>query len=322
MEIALAPLQGLTTNLFRKCWNQYFNGIDIAYSPFIPLTQGEKIKSSHLHDVISRDNPNAIPIVPQVLGNDPVQFEVMVKTLMTLGYDEINLNMGCPVKAITKKKRGCGLMPEPMMVKALLETVTKERPNLISVKLRLGMHSNDEIWPMLHLLNTIPLKKIIIHPRLGSQMYDGIIDLDTFQKVLHSTPHPIVYNGDIFTIENFLLLRTRFPTLNAYMLGRGVLRDPFLPAKIKGIIPPAKNTIREILYAFHQTLFETTMHQTTSQQKGLGKMKEFWSYFSFWFEAREEIWFTLSHTVEKENFIKTVNKIFTGRLAQNILQNN
>lgn len=294
-EISLAPLRGLTDAVFRNSYTSCFHGLDRAFSPFLSTTQGDKIKTSHFRDVLPENN-TGLPLVPQVMGNTAGAFVVLAERLFELGYDHINLNLGCPYPKVAKKKRGSGLLPHPNVLADFLSEVMEHLPpDSLSIKMRLGYFDGDEIFKVLPILNRCRLRELIIHPRTGTQMYAGNPDLDRFEKCLGILRHPVVYNGDIRTREDFERLQKRFPVVKSWMIGRGVISDPFLPARIKGLAWDLIDAI-DRLKGFHDNLFSAYAKRLSGGSHLISRMKGFWSYFAGAFR-------------EGASFLKTVQKV-------------
>jgi tRNA-dihydrouridine synthase B len=315
MKLILAPLQGVTEYPFRNAWSQFFTGLDEAVSPFLPVTTGVRVRDSHLKDVLPQHNRSALPLVPQLLGNEAVGMSRMAHALANLGYSTINLNMGCPSNTVARKQRGCGLMPHPERVDAIMQQLFMDLPIGLSVKIRCGMHSADELWPMLEVLNRYPLKEIILHPRLGVQQYGGTPDLESFARALKASRHPLVYNGDINTPSFFAHLRERFPSVNHWMLGRGVLMNPYLPGWLKGLARPSEKETRETLFLFQQTLLSTISGAPASDLRITSRAKEYWNYFSHWFLKRDHVWISISRAETVSELKQKIDEAFALPLA-------
>ena len=271
----LAPMQGLTEMIFRRVYEHCFPGaIPLAVSPFIALTRNLRFSTDNaqIRDILPENNRGSIPVIPQILGKEPDEFVLLANHLYDLGYSEVNWNMGCPMRAVTAKHRGCGLMPYPDEVKAILDHVIPQLQGRLSVKVRLGLKSKNEIFAMLPVLNDYPLSSITIHPRLGRQQYTGVPDLDTFGEVLPLTKHPVIYNGDLCTPDDIRRIRLRFPQVADIMVGRGILYRPTLPLEIASaeISPHATNRfIRCLMDAIDTTI--------PTDESRIRKKKEYWS---------------------------------------------
>jgi tRNA-dihydrouridine synthase len=274
--LILAPMRGITTMHYRQAFVNHFNGLDVEMAPFIPTVTAEKINPKLLKDVLPENN-SGLPLIPQVIGNNADDFVQMNIALHDLGYTEVNWNMGCPHKPIRKKRRGSGLLPYPDTVDGILDQVCERSPVKLSVKVRLGVSDKAELLNLIPVLNNYPLTEIIVHPRTAEQMYDGVVDVDAFAEAYELIEHPVCYNGDIWNLEFYQKIKERFPGIDRFMLGRGLLANPFLCEEIKNGTLPTKDPIQRI-NAFHADLvsrYESILH---GDHPVLGKMKEFWTY--------------------------------------------
>ncbi len=268
-------MQGLTEVLFRRVYEECFPGaIPLAVSPFISLThnlQFSKGKSleSLLADVLPENNNGSIPVVPQILGKETEEFVELGNILYDMGYGEVNWNIGCPMRAITGKHRGSGILPYPNEVKAVLEAVMPRLKPRLSVKMRIGLKSKDEIFALVPILNDHPLASVTIHPRTGRQQYTGVPDLETFGEVLPMIKHPVIYNGDICTVADIRRIKERFTSVADIMVGRGILYNPTLPLATANYQLPTKHFIRCLMEEIKATL--------PTEQSKIRKMKEYWS---------------------------------------------
>ncbi len=284
--LILAPMRGITTMHYRRVFVRHFQGLDLEMAPFISTVSAEKINPKLLKDILPENN-SGLPLIPQLIGNKADDFVQMSIALHDLGYEEVNWNMGCPHKPIRKKRRGSGLLPYPDTVDAFLDQVCDRSPCKISVKVRLGVSNKLELMKLIPILNKYPLSEIVVHPRTAEQMYKGTVDLDAFEEAFHLLTRPVCYNGDINNISFFKSLKTRFPKINRFMLGRGLLANPFLCEEIKADsahlrrceFTPSKvcRKITRIIH-FHEELLSAYESVLYGDQPVLGKMKEFWTY--------------------------------------------
>ena len=272
-SLILAPMQGLTELLFRRAYHQVFPGaLDYAVSPFLSLTHGNLTGAlKKVDDVLPALNEDSLPVVPQILGKEPEEFVALANRLWELGYHEVNWNIGCPMRRVAAKHRGSGILPFPDEVRQVLDHVVPHLHPRLSVKMRLGYHNCKEIFALIPILNDYPLLSVTIHPRIGKQIYTGVPDMDTFSQVLPLLRHPVIYNGDIFTLERYNYLRQQYPTIDAFMLGRGVLYNPTLPLQIKGL-PYSEAQVAE----FVCTLVDAILAQPLTDAAKVRKIKEYW----------------------------------------------
>ena len=283
-QLWLAPLHGITSRTFRNTLCRHFGGIDCFMSPFLPVQSAGKFRPKVWQDIAPEHN-TALPLIPQLMGNKPEQFVDTVTVLHEqFGYEHFNVNIGCPSSPVVRHTRGCGLMPHPEMVERIVAEVTAKTPFHLSLKMRLGLHSADEGREILHRLNDYPLDFLVIHPRLGDDLYEGTPNWDLFEAFCGITRHKIVYSGDVFSREDFLTLSERFPKVSAWMLGRGMLRNPFLAEEIKGQEAGDK---KSRFLAFYQDLAESLL-PLRGESGTLANLKELWHYFADFMNLSEE----------------------------------
>lgn len=307
MILYLAPLQGYTEAYFRNAYSQYFDSFDHSIAPFIPAGKGDSIKASRIKDLLHENN-DKMPVDPQIIGKYAPEFIPLANHLYNYGYKTLNINMGCPIKSIAHKMRGSGMIAYPEMVEMLLEKLFEEVQNEISVKIRLGYYKKEELKVLMPILNKFPLKELIVHPRLGVEMYSINPDLDAFDWCVKNSSNPLVYSGDIFTVQNMKDLQARFPKQERWMIGRGVIYDLFLPHQIKhGEI--SKFDKQELFGAFHGTLKEEVLKYRERPKNQLNKMKEYWGYFSRQFENYEDIHYKITRCASLEEFEELSHKV-------------
>ena len=174
------------------------------------------------------------------------------KELKELGYDEVNLNLGCPSRTVVAKQKGSGFLREPEVLDDFLTEIFDALDMKISIKTRIGLRDTEEFEEILSIYNRHPVYELTIHPRLQQEFYKGKPHLDVFEYAVNHSENPLCYNGDIVTKEDYDNITTRFPDVDAVMIGRGLLRNPALVREIKY---GQKLTKRELL-KMHDTLYE------------------------------------------------------------------
>ncbi|MGE0083494.1 MAG: tRNA dihydrouridine synthase [Desulfococcaceae bacterium] len=309
--IYLAPLRGFTSFVFRNVFSCFFKGIDLAVAPFVSTVSSTRIKDSMLRDLLPENN-REMPVIPQLIGKNPDDFIALAKRLGDMGYDTVNWNLGCPFPQVAKKGRGSGLLPYPDRIDAFLEKVIPAVPVRISVKTRLGRYDVCEISALMPVFNRYPLAELIIHPRTGVQMYEGETHPDVFARCLHVSCHPLVYNGDIRTQEDFRTLSARFPEIDRWMIGRGILSNPFLPENIRKAqrgTGEAEETDEEKIRRFrefHNALFAEYLPVFSGTHHLVGRMIGYWHYFADIFAENPKFVKKLRKTGTAEDYMETV----------------
>lgn len=310
-KLSLAPIRGLTDAPFRTLFAEHFEGFDFSIAPFINPQKQAQLSDKILKDVLPEEN-QCLPIIPQLLHNNADDFIALANRLAELGYEEINWNLGCPAPMVTRKKRGSGMLAQPEVIVSLLEKIIPQINNKLSIKTRLGYTTTAETKTLLPMLNDFPLTEITIHARLGKQMYRGVTDPDTFEECIALTNHKLSYNGDIVSVSAFQDLQKRFPNVEHWMIGRGAIANPFLPADIKAGQLTVNVERFERLEHFHKDLYEMYKGQLSGHSHILGRMKQIWVYLAHSFPEPTKCFKKIKKAATEEKFIKAVDTIFSS----------
>ena len=312
VRLSLGPFQGITDAPFRNVFKRHFGGIDKFYTPFFTgIHKEEHAKNLQGEEIDPRCN-DVETLTPQILSTDAEEILRFAKQCKALGYKEINLNMGCPFPRVANKKRGCGLLPYPDKVEAMLEGVFERIDDMkFSVKCRLGYFSPDEIEAIIPIFNRFPLSELIIHPRIGKQLYKGEADVERFAALIPYINAPLVYNGDIFSVESFGHIRETVQPVNQFMLGRGLLANPFLAEEIYGSGALNAPERTERLHAYVIDLYDDRLRHAGGSPKVLGRMKELWSYLMNSFEEPQVVWRKIKKINSLKEYEEAVDYVFS-----------
>ncbi len=273
MKYYMAPLEGITGYIFRGTYHKYFGGIDKYFTPFISPNQKKICRTREKKDVLPENN-KGMYVVPQILTNRAELFVNTVHYLKEYGYDEVNLNLGCPVGTVVAKKKGAGFLSEKDALKDFLDKIFAACDIKISVKTRIGMESAEEFAGLIDIFNRFPIYELIIHPRTRNDYYNNKPNLEAFSYGYKNSSSNVCYNGDIVTKDDFEDRIKRFPELESVMIGRGILRYP-------GFIDYIKNSTvmdKERFHNFHDELYGKYKENLSGDKTVLFKMKELWSY--------------------------------------------
>lgn len=272
MKFYFAPMEGITIYLYRNAYEKFFGGIDKYFTPFI-MPNGKRIfKTRELQDVLPENN-EGICVVPQILTKKPEEFIKTAKELKAMGYEEVNLNVGCPSKTVVSKGKGSGLLKEPEELDDFLVEIFEKLDMKISIKTRIGIEEPEEFEELMEMYNCHPLEELIIHPRVQREFYQGKPHLDIFEDAFEISENPVCYNGDIVTVNDFYKIIHRFPKLDQVMIGRGLLRNPALIGQIKY----GELLTKQQLMSLHDDVYEAYQDYVSGEKNVLYKMKDFWT---------------------------------------------
>ena len=304
-----SPLQGFTDFRFRNAQNKLFGGIDTFYSPYIRLNGKMVIKPSYERDLLPENNLD-LEVIPQVITNDADEFLFVAKYVKELGYKELNWNLGCPYPMVTKSGMGSGLIANPDKINNILHKAHSESDIIVSMKMRLGYDNSEEILDVLPILDTYPIKNIAIHARIGKQLYKGGVNLDAFQHCIDNSKHKLYYNGDITSVAKFHEMQERFPSIDHWMIGRGLISDPFLPSMIKNNTSEYPSNKMELFSTFHDTLYAIYSESLSGSTHILLKMYHLWEYFSATFSNPHKVLKKIKKAQSIRNYEAAVAEIF------------
>jgi len=284
MKYYMAPLEGITGYVYRNAHSTYFPKFDKYFTPFLsPHGEKEKMTHKERNDVAPEHN-EGLYVVPQILTNKSGEFIRVARYLQDLGYEEVNLNLGCPSGTVVSKYKGAGFLSKPEELKVFLTEIFEALEIRISIKTRIGMSDVAEFSGLMEIFEQFPMEELIIHPRLRQEFYNGMPHREIFSKAAECSKLSLCYNGDLFLksqIENF---SKEEPQIEQVMLGRGMLRNPAIVQFVKDGAMPDKHVIKE----FHDRLYKDYRELMPGEKPTLFKMKEVWSYMGTLFTGWEE----------------------------------
>ena len=300
MRYYFAPMEGITDAPYRKVHHSFFPGLDAYYMPFISPTMHRTLTNRESRDLPVADS---VPFraVPQILTKVPEDFLWAAEQCAQRGYDEVNLNVGCPSGTVVSKGKGAGMLADPEKLDAFLDQVFESAPLPVSVKTRLGIAETEEFPKILEVFNRYPIKELTIHPRVRKQFYKGGVDMEMFRYALDNSKNPLCYNGNLRTLSEVRAFEAEFPQVEAVMIGRGLVGNPamFRPG-----------TGAEQIRAFHDTLLETYIETFGSARNAIFRLKENWHCMIFLFEDSEKLWKKLRKTTDIAEYRAITAEIF------------
>ena len=283
MNYYLAPMEGITRYVYRDSYAQFYGHMDKYFSPFIAPSHTHCFNTREKQD-ISPDNNKTIHLIPQILTNCAEDFIKTANALISLGYSEINLNLGCPSGTVVSKYKGSGFLAIPDELDRFLYQIFSNLTIKISIKTRIGKEDPKEFTRLMKIYNQYPLEELIIHPRTQTDFYKNTPNWAVFGEAISISKHPICYNGDIFTKEDYEQFHQTFPMITSIMFGRGIITNPALIYEIKNL-PHTKQT----LWKFHEQIYQNYHSTLMGEKNVLFKMKELWFYMIHLFEDSEKI---------------------------------
>ncbi len=286
MQYYFAPLESITTALYRQLHNKHFGGVMRYYMPFISPTMEQTLTPRQLKEIAPEHN-EGVCAVPQILCKNADDFIWCVKELAQMGYAEVNLNLGCPSKTVTTKGKGSGFLSRLEELDAFLDKSYNAFASVqtkVTIKTRLGKTQPEEFFKVLEIYNKYPIPELIIHPRVQSDFYKNHVRVEIFEYAVKNGNMPLCFNGDIVTTADYNNFTTNFAEIDAVMIGRGALADPALFRKIQG----GQSATKDEIIDFANALFEGYTQLYQSENNALIRMRELWRYLICLFEDGEE----------------------------------
>jgi tRNA-dihydrouridine synthase len=305
MNFYFAPMEGLTGYIYRNAHNAYFNNIDKYFSPFIVANQSANFKAKELND-ISPENNQGLVLIPQILTNNAKDFIHTSKKIKLLGYNEVNLNLGCPSGTVVSKHKGSGFLAKKEELNLFLEEIFAQAVTKISVKTRIGKDQPEEFYDLIKIFNKYPIEELIIHPRIQKDFYKNKPNLEIFKEALMTSKNPVCYNGDIFTVKDYKAFLTDFPSVNTLMVGRGLLANPELIGDIKNNTKLEKDLLRE----FHDKIYRDYKSILFGDRNVLFKMKPLWFYMISVFSNHEKYAKKIKKSERLSDYDEAVSSLF------------
>lgn len=283
MQFYFAPMEGITGYVYRNAYESVFPGIDKYLSPFIVPHPNRGFKAKELKDILPKNNEK-VRLVPQILTNKADDFIRTAEEFQRMGYEEVNLNLGCPSGTVTAKGRGAGFLAFPKELDAFLDEIYERTQVKISIKTRIGVSEREEFYPLLDIFKKYPIEELTIHPRLLKDYYKNTPDVEMFAYAAQTYSGKLVYNGDIFTVDNYRTITSQVPDIAGVMLGRGLLANPGLVRQSQG----GDSIKKEELWEIHNLLLEGYLEMLSGDRNVLFRMKELWFYMIHLFGEHEK----------------------------------
>lgn len=354
MKLYLAPLEGITTYVYRRAYEQNFGGIDRYFTPFIV---NKKLGQREIEGLLPENNPGEA-LIPQIMSNRAEDFIQVAKEIASYGYDVVNLNLGCPSGTVVSKKRGAGFLACPNELDAFLSEIYEKCPIKISIKTRIGLEDENEWENLLSIYEKYPMEELIIHPRLRTDYYKAPIRMDAFAKAVEQIKVPVCYNGEINSPEDVKKIKEAFPQVDRIMIGRGILRYPYLISQIRaddlrqtlsstqnscevkiktesGMTEQSKyklesgtleqseckiesgmteQELKNRIHTFHDRLLDDYCAIMSGERNALFKMKEIWSYMGASFEGTDKCLKKIKKANHLTDYKIAVNELFSLNL--------
>ena len=299
MNYYFAPMEGITDSIYRRLHHRYFGGVDRYYMPFLSPTMHRTLTHKEERELPLAD-AEPFTAIPQILTKSPEDFLWAAQVCADRGYEEVNLNLGCPSGTVVSKGKGSGMLRDVQLLVPFLDQIYAKTPLKVSIKTRLGMEDPAEFPQILSVFDQHPIEELIIHPRVRKQFYDGSVHMESFRYATEHSRHRLCYNGDLRSRADIDRFCGEFPQIQSVMIGRGLIGDPGMLTK----------TDIKTLEAFHNHLLEEYTAAFGGSRNAMFRLKENWHCLIEHFENSEKLWKRLRKTTDIGEFKSITGQIF------------
>jgi tRNA-dihydrouridine synthase B len=292
----LAPMAGVTDTVFRR-FIRNLGGCGLIMTEFTSadgVLRDKRMRGRYLHFY---DDEH--PISAQLFGSDPTVLSDAARMIEDLGFDLVDLNLGCPAKKVVKCNGGSGLLRDLPRIGEIFRAVRAAVKIPFTVKFRAGWSDNEIVGvDLARLAEDCGLQAVALHARTREQGYGGTAQWGWIQAVKQAVRIPVIGNGDIRTPQDACAMIAQ-TGCDAVMIGRGAASNPWIFRQIAqhaatgAYEEPDERDRYDMIRTYFQMLIEEGMPGAT------GKMKQFASWFTHGvrnggalrkavYEAREE----------------------------------
>lgn len=273
--LALAPMQNVTDLPFLRTLQRLNCLPDFIVTPYLRSSTTSCVMPDSIIRCIT-ENPTSCPVWVQLAGSEVGPLLRDVETLRKFPIAGINLNAGCPAPLVNRRGAGAALLKNPAHLRSICRAMRNAiAPGCWSIKCRLGWESAEEFPQILEAIADGAPDLFIVHARTRRQLYAEIPDDAAVRLAVQRVSCPVLANGDISSRADaeHRLLSTQ---ARGIMIGRGIVRNPYLLRELRGGTPPSQDEM--LLY--YTTLLEETGRELShpSPAAHCNRMKKFLAY--------------------------------------------
>ena len=270
-RLVLAPMAGVSVQAFRRQGRRYGAGLVCSEMVSVAGIQHRNERTLGYLRVAADEHPLAI----QIFGSEPSAMAEAARMVEAAGADIVDVNLGCPVKKVTKTGAGASLLDDPDHACRLIETVAHATTLPVSVKMRRGVENGSrrclDVGPRFVGAGAASLT---LHPRSAKQMYTGVADHSLTAELVSLVDVPVIASGDITSRAKAQAVLASTGAA-AVMVGRAAQGNPWVLREIMGheSPPTREEVVAELVLFMRETVREL------GEQRATGFLKKFYGWY-------------------------------------------
>ncbi|HYL27164.1 MAG TPA: tRNA dihydrouridine synthase DusB [Candidatus Nitrosotalea sp.] len=246
--LILAPMSGVTNRTMRALYRPF--GLGLTVTEFVS-SNALKYGSRRTMEMIDQHGLEK-PVSTQLWGDDPQTMAAAARVVRECGADIVDINFGCPAPKVTKTNGGSACLRDPDRCEAIMRAVVEAVDCPVTMKMRLGWSEDALVYiDVARRAQRAGVQAVTLHARTAKQFYKGDADWNHIALLKRAVEIPVIGNGDLDDAE-LAMRRLRESGVDAIMLGRGTLGNPWLISQIRDLmegraarpLPPAGDRLR------------------------------------------------------------------------------